>query len=267
MKKTLRKFMIGLGILCVSFASVGTFAKEQIEYVAVREVLEGLGHEVLWDAANRTAIAKKDGQEIIIQADGENVVIVNDRMMLPAEEMQALLTLEEKDVEEATEEVEEEITEETAEEKEELEVDVAQQEINYFTNAYAISAAKMEESMALEAEYLDGYTFADVVEGKNEEFAEKYGALHNDLEAYEALKVPASLEELHKEILELRREYTAVNLGFILNGYVEENDVAFDAYVENKIALEAKLEAFFAERNINTVEVFGVDTFAMAPLQ
>lgn len=132
--------------------------------------------------------------------------------------------------------------------------------------ANELSKEKSEMNIVLEDTYIGGYTYGDVVEGKNEEFAEKYAALNGDLVAYEALEVPASLESIHAEIIAVRKELTEVTVDLILNGYSDEHQVAWDAYIVKKSALEDKLNAYFEGKAINTEEVFGVDMFEVVPL-
>lgn len=290
MKKTIKKFLMGAAITLLSFSSVVTFAGTQIKvnvngsnvkfdttqpkiigavtYVPLRGVFESLGFQVAWNGKERTISLKDKAQEFIINSKTNRVtgsvektlqnevVILDNSTMLPLREVSQLVGAQVNwDQKTATITIASQPV-----------ATVSEDEREYLRNAYAISEAKAEQSLEIELLYIDGYTYGDVVEGKNEEFAEKYAAIHGDFSEYEALRVPASMQELHKEIIALRKMRTEVTVDLILNGHTDKHQEAWEAYIAQKDILDEKFEKLYAANNIDVEETFGIDIFSRIPL-
>lgn len=290
MKKTVKKFLMGTAITLVSFSSIVTFAGTQITvnvngnninfdntqpkiidsvtYVPLRGVFESLGFQVSWDGKEKSISLKKEAQEFIINSKTNRVTgsiektlqnkvaLVGNSTMLPLREVSQLIGAQ-VNWNQATGTITI-VSQSTA--------DITEAEREYLRKAYAISETKAEQSLEIELIYIDGYTFGDVVEGKNEEFAEKYRAIHGDLSEFEALQVPNALQEIHKEVIALRKMKTEVTIYLILNGHTDKYQEAWDAYIEQKNILDEKFEKLYADNNIDIEETFGVDIFSRIPL-
>lgn len=290
MKKTIKKFLMGAAITLLSFSSVVTFAGTQITvnvngndvkfnqtqpktinsvtYVPLRGVFESLGFQVAWDGKDRTISLKNQGQEFIINSKTNKVtgstektlqnevILLDSSTMLPLREVSQLVGAQVNWDQKAGTIT---ITSQSA-------AVISEAEIEYLRKAYAISEEKAQKSLEIELIYIDGYTYGDVVEGKNEEFAERYEAIHGDLAEYEALQVPASLKEIHKEVIALRKMKNEVIGDLILNGYTDKYQVAWEAYIAQKNRLDERFEKLYADNNIDVEETFGIDIFSRIPL-
>lgn len=247
-----------------------------VTYVPIRGVFEELGYTVSWEQQSKSVNLAGHTDRYMINTLANNVtgslnktlenkvLILNNSTMLPLREISQIVGAQVKwdQQTKVIDIVNGEGSNNSTLPQTSL---LSETEMSYLKEAYRMSEEKLEQDIALAEEYLDGYTYADVIEGKNEEFAEKYALLHSDLSAFEALEVPSSLQELHNEVIELKNEYTEVIMDLILNGYTEKHQLEWETYIAAKSALEEKFTRFYEDKKVNVEESFGIDIFSIIP--